>query len=126
MDLKDRGVDILPPYTHVDIEKKKCLPSNGENMFSRKSGELIVPMRDVVYHQIEGICDPEIRARMQEYRKDKNNVFTFCHKYGGDTAGSNAQYRSDIDQSHIFASYTDTISKTISPRSMNVEIILHS
>ena len=109
MDLKERGADVLPPYNHVDAEKKKCLPSKGENMISRKDGEVIIPMADVVHHQIEGICDSDIRARMHEYNKDKNNRITFYHKYGGDSAGTNAQYRSKIDQSHIFASYTTSL-----------------
>ena len=104
MEAKNRGADIYPSYTRIKEVKKVC-QINPELMQHPSAEEFLVPMQACLEHQLFRIVDDELQARMEAYAVDPDNMFFFHFKYGGDGAGDNAEYRSDIDQHSIFASY---------------------
>ena len=103
LDLKNRGAPVLPSYDpKIVAEKQKCIP---EGLESPKPGVYQAPMRSAVHFHLSRIIGEEVRAKINEYKKDPNNHFGFHHKFGADGFRTNSQYKGKIDQKTCYASY---------------------
>ena len=102
-ELKARNANLLPPYYKINEIKKELMPAGITNP---NEGTFQIPMQNSLDHQMDGIIDPEIREKIEEFALDPNNVFEAVVKYGSDGFSQNPQYRnSEIDQKTIYASY---------------------
>ena len=75
---KNHNADIWPVYNSLlEFRKERCTPKN----IVFREDEVVVPVSDVLLHQILGILTPEIKERMSVLRATDENVdFTFLFK----------------------------------------------
>ena len=100
----DRGFELYPPYYLVAKEKAKLQVP--QEMFEHPcEGVYQVSMQSVMDHHMSKIVDDDIADLIRRYARDRNNKFKMYFKYGADGMGTMRQYRSEVNQSNVYASY---------------------
>ena len=101
---KERGAELYPPLYLLKWSKAKCQVD--KNKIHHPSEEVFwVSTQDCLEHHLEKIVNQEVQKWLDLFAEDPDNFFQFIYKYGMDGARTGSQYKSDIDQHSILASY---------------------